>query len=301
MRVGQPVVGGAAARQVIAGPLLTGGGVGFSIAAPVGPIGALTIRRTLAQGRLIGFLTGLGAATADAAYGAVAAFGLTLVTDVLLAQQLWLRLGGGLFLLYLGIQTFRARPAPLEQSVAASGLLAAYASTFLLTLANPTTILSFVAIFAGLGPTGAAATTPPPSLFVLGVFLGSALWWLLLSSGVGLLRGRLDQAALRWVNRVSGALITAFGFYALSGLFWFCRVTTPKTSPQRRKGAETQRKQAHCMPVNVSSRGALRMTLRHLPLAVPIEIVLFFALPSRLCAFAVIELKSSSARRCGEQ
>ena len=134
---------------MIAGTLLTGGGVGFSIAAPVGPIGALTIRRTLAQGRLIGFLTGLGAATADTVYGAVAAFGLTLVTDVLLAHQVWLRLGGGIFLLYLGIQTFRASPAPAGQSVATSGLLAAYASTLLLTLANPTTILSFVAIFAG--------------------------------------------------------------------------------------------------------------------------------------------------------
>ena len=95
------------------------------------------------------------------------------MTDVLLAQQLWLRLGGGLFLLYLGIQTFRARPGPLEQSAAASGLLAAYASTFLLTLANPTTILSFVAIFAGLGPTGTGGDYALAGLFVLGVFLGS--------------------------------------------------------------------------------------------------------------------------------
>ncbi len=202
------------------GPLLTGGGVGFSIAAPVGPIGALTIRRTLAQGRLIGFLTGLGAATADAAYGAVAAFGLTLVTDALLAQEQWLRLGGGLFLLYLGIQTFRARPAPLEQTPAARGLLAAYASTFLLTLANPTTILSFIAIFAGLGPTGTGGDYARAGMFVLGVFVGSTLWWLLLSTGVGLLRGHLDQAALHWVNRVSGVIIAAFGMAALAGLFW---------------------------------------------------------------------------------
>ncbi len=210
---------GAHARQVIAGPLLTGGGVGFSIAAPVGPIGALTIRRTLAQGRLVGFFTGLGAATADAAYGAVAAFGLTLVTDMLLAQQVWLRLGGGLFLLYLGIQTFRARPAPLEQSAAASGLLAAYASTFLLTLANPTTILSFVAIFAGLGPTGTArrlrARRPVRAGGVprLGAVVAAAEHR----------RGHAARAPrperLRWVNRISGAVIAAFGLYALSGLF----------------------------------------------------------------------------------
>jgi threonine/homoserine/homoserine lactone efflux protein len=204
----------------VIGPFLTGGGVGFSIAAPVGPIGALTIRRTLAEGRLIGFLTGLGAATADAAYGAVAAFGLTLVTDTLLAQQLWLRLGGGLFLLYLGIQIFRARPAPLQQTPAARGLLAAYASTFLLTLANPATILSFIAIFAGLGPTGTGGDYALAGMFVLGVFFGSALWWLLLSTGVGLLRGHLDQAALGWVNRVSGAIIAGFGVVVLAALFW---------------------------------------------------------------------------------
>lgn len=208
---------------MIAVSLLTGGGVGFSIAAPVGPIGALTIRRTLAQGRLMGFLTGLGAATADAVYGAVAAFGLTLVTDALLAQQLWLHLGGGLFLLYLGIRTYRARPAPVEQTPAASGLLAAYASTFLLTLANPATILSFVAIFAGLGAAGTGGDYVLAGIFVLGVFLGSALWWLLLSSGVGLLRGRLDQTSLGWVNRVSGAIIAAFGVVVLASLFWSTR------------------------------------------------------------------------------
>jgi threonine/homoserine/homoserine lactone efflux protein len=136
-----------------------------------------------------------------------------------MAHQVWLRLGGGLFLLYLGIRTWRARPAPLEQTVAVSGLLAAYGSTFLLTLANPTTILSFIAIFAGLGPAGTGGSYALAGLFVLGVFLGSTLWWLLLSTGVGLLRGRLSQAGLRWVNRISGTLIAAFGLYALAGLF----------------------------------------------------------------------------------
>jgi threonine/homoserine/homoserine lactone efflux protein len=198
--------------------LLTGGAVGFSIAAPVGPIGALTIRRTLAQGRLIGFLTGLGAATADSLYGAVAAFGLTAVTDLLLGQARWLRLGGGLFLLYLGARAFRAPVAPLDQTPRAAGLLAAYASTFALTVANPTTILSFIGIFAGLGLRGAAQGYVGASLFVLGVFLGSALWWLLLSGFVARLRGRLQTPALRRVNRLSGALIAAFGLWALSSM-----------------------------------------------------------------------------------
>lgn len=202
-----------------AASLLTGGIVGFSIAAPVGPIGALTIRRTLAQGRLVGFLTGLGAATADALYGALAAFGLTLITDLLLGQARWLRLGGGLFLLYLGVQTLRAQPAPIEEKPPARGLLAAYASTLVLTLANPTTILSFVGVFAGLGPRTVGANYALAALFVLGVFLGSALWWLLLSLGVGALRLRFNRTGLRWVNRVSGSVITAFGVYALAGVF----------------------------------------------------------------------------------
>jgi threonine/homoserine/homoserine lactone efflux protein len=197
---------------------VTGSIVGFSIAAPVGPIGALTIRRTLAQGRATGFVTGLGAATADAAYGAIAAFGLTFITGFLVSQQGWLRGAGGIFLLYLGVTTFMARPGPLDQEQRASGLLSAYATTVLLTLSNPTTILSFVGIFAGLGLRDAGSDYGAASVFVLGVFLGSALWWLMLSVGVGQLRSHLTGTALRWVNRVSGAMVVAFGVYALAGL-----------------------------------------------------------------------------------
>jgi LysE type translocator len=123
--------------------------IGFSIAAPVGPIGVLCIRRTLADGRAAGFFSGLGAATADALYGAVAAFGLTAISSVLIGQATWLRLGGGLFLCYLGIKTFLARPAAEATPARATGLIGAYVSTLLLTLANPTTILSFV---GGRGP-----------------------------------------------------------------------------------------------------------------------------------------------------
>jgi threonine/homoserine/homoserine lactone efflux protein len=124
---------------------------------------------------------------------------------------------GGLFLLYLGVHIFRARPAPQQQVAPASGLLAAYASTFVLTMANPTTILSFVAICAGLG-LRSTTSYAVAAIFVVGVFLGSAIWWVMLSAGVGLLRGRLDQARLRWVNRLSGTLIVAFGAYALGAV-----------------------------------------------------------------------------------
>jgi threonine/homoserine/homoserine lactone efflux protein len=200
---------------VIANTLLTGGIVGFSIAAPVGPIGALTIRRTLAEGRTVGLLTGLGAATADAAYGAVAAFGLTFVTSFLVEQQTWLSLLGGLFLCYLGVMTYLAAPAALAAAPRARSLAAAYGSTFALTLTNPATILSFIGIYAGVGLGMGQADYAQAATFVAGVFAGSALWWLLLTAGVGSIRERVSAGGLRWVNRISGAVLLAFGLAVL--------------------------------------------------------------------------------------
>ncbi len=200
--------------------LLRGVVLGFSIAAPVGPIGVLCIRRTLAQGRLAGLLSGLGAATADALYGAVAAFGLTVVTQLLVGQQNWIRLTGGAFLCYLGVRTFLARPAEHAAPAQSTSLAGAYASTFALTLSNPMTILSFSAIFAGIGiGMGAGSGGSAAALLVAGVFAGSAAWWSLLSAGVGLLRARIGPNALRWINRASGAIVFAFGLVALAGVF----------------------------------------------------------------------------------
>jgi threonine/homoserine/homoserine lactone efflux protein len=198
--------------------LLKGIVIGFAIAAPVGPIGVLCIRRTLARGRASGLLSGLGAATADAVYGAIAAFGLTFITAFLLNQQFWLKLGGGLFLCYLGLKTAAARPAAEPAAAARRGLLGAYASTFALTLTNPATILSFVAIFAGAGLAGSGHAYGAASTLVLGVFMGSAAWWLLLSGGVGLFRTRLQASHLRWVNRIAGFMIGGFGLLVLLSL-----------------------------------------------------------------------------------
>lgn len=193
--------------------------IGLSIAAPVGPIGVLCIRRTLSDGRAVGFASGLGAATADAVYGAVAAFGLSLVTNALVEQRLWLQAGGGVFLCYLGVRTWMAVPRAAAGAPAdGRGLAAAWASTFALTLTNPTTIISFAAIFAGLGLGRSVGGYGPASVMVLGVFLGSALWWLILSVGVGLFRSSLTPHRLRWVNRGSGAIIAAFGIAALFSL-----------------------------------------------------------------------------------
>lgn len=192
--------------------------VGFSIAAPVGPIGVLCIRRTLTDGRLVGLISGLGAATADAIYGVIAGFGLTLVSDILVGQAFWFTLIGGFFLCYLGIKTALAHPGNEAAKATGGGLLNAYLSTLLLTLTNPATILAFVAIFAGLGLAQAAGDYRSASILVLGVFAGSALWWLLLSSGVSLLQTALNARRLTWLNRISGAVLFAFGIIALISL-----------------------------------------------------------------------------------
>ena len=189
--------------------------IGFSIAAPVGPIGLLCIRRTVADGRTVGFVSGLGPATADAFYGAVAGFGLTAVSGGLVHGQTPLRLVGGVFLCYLGVRTFLARPAQTAAVAGRRGLLGAYASTLGLTLTNPSTILSFVAIFAGLGLGSGGSDYVSAGLLVAGVSIGSALWWLILSGTAGVLRGRLTPVGLRWMNRLSAVILAGFGVAAL--------------------------------------------------------------------------------------
>jgi len=191
--------------------------IGLSVAATVGPIAVLCIRRTLADGRLAGLVTGLGVATADGCYGAVAGFGLTVVSGALLGAQVWLRLIGGGFLCYLGLKTLLAAPAERPANAPVSNLPRAYVSALALTLTNPLTILSFAAIFAGLGAaTGGGYNTA--ALLVLGVFAGSTSWWVILTSVVTTLRARITTRALRWVNRVSGAIIFGFGLIALISL-----------------------------------------------------------------------------------
>ncbi|HYP52325.1 MAG TPA: LysE family transporter, partial [Pyrinomonadaceae bacterium] len=179
----------------------------------VGPVCVLCIRRTLAGGRACGLASGLGAATADALYGLVAGLGLAFVADFLVGGQGWLRLAGGLFLIYLGAKTFRAAPpAPDAQAKSnARDLASAYASTFALTVTNPLTILSFGVMFAGLGAAGRADGYASALLLVAGVFLGSAAWWLALSLAVGALRSKFDSRRMRWVNRAAGLVLAAFG------------------------------------------------------------------------------------------
>ena len=198
--------------------LLKGTLIGFSIAAPVGPIGVLCIRRTIAQGRIAGFVSGLGAATADVVYGCIAGFGLTFISQFLVKQQNILSLVGGVFLLYLGIKTFFAKSSGEELENNEKGLWSAYLSTFFLTLTNPITILSFVAIFAGMGIVSESGNYLSALMLVLGVFIGSMLWWTLLSGGASFFQKKINAEGLAWINKVSGVIITAFGVAALFSL-----------------------------------------------------------------------------------
>ena len=192
--------------------------IGLSIAAVVGPMSVLCIQRTVHRGFSYGLVSGLGVATADGLYGCIAGFGLTVIATFLVNQQGWIRGLGGLFLIYLGCKTLLTRPA--ERAVAAAkatSFVSAYASTFLLTLTNPLTILSFAAIFAGIGVGG--QNSPLAALLVVaGVFLGSATWWLLLTGGISLLRGKFTYQWLLWINRLSGGIIAFFGLLALLSL-----------------------------------------------------------------------------------
>ncbi len=194
--------------------LLRGIVAGFIIAAPVGPVNVLCMRRTLTRGRRAGFISGLGAATADALYGAVAGFGLKFVSALLLTQHTWLRIVGGLFICALGIKTFLSRPFEKMDPPKRSNHAGAFASTFFLTLTNPTTILSFGAIFAWLGLANAHESFVATHVLILGVFLGSALWWFILAITVGMFRSRLNVYNVRWINRISGIIIVAFGVVA---------------------------------------------------------------------------------------
>jgi threonine/homoserine/homoserine lactone efflux protein len=192
--------------------------IGLSIAATVGPMSVLCIQRTIHKGQLYGLVSGLGIATADAVYGGIAAFGVALIANFLMSQQLWIRLIGGMFLLYLGSKTLFTRPAERAASASANGFVGAYVSTFLLTLTNPLTILSFAAIFAGIGVGGASKSYVSATIVVGGVFIGSTLWWCILTGGISLLRGKFTARWLMWINRFSGVIIALFGVAALVSL-----------------------------------------------------------------------------------
>ncbi len=195
--------------------------VGFVIAIPMGPIGILCARRTLTHGRKAGFFSGMGAATADVLYGFIAAFGVPFISDLFAGKQVWLRLSGGAFLCLLGIKTFIEKP---ERKNLSSILkkkkkrhAGMYVSTFFLTLTNPLTIFSLAAVFAGLGLTGIRSSIISALILVLGVFLGSVLWWLFFIGVFSVFKRRFSHHEIQWINRIAGLIIAGSGVLVLAG------------------------------------------------------------------------------------
>ncbi len=189
--------------------------IGFSIAAPVGPIGILCIQRSLNRGFRAGFISGMGAATADMIYGLIAVFGVTAVSNQMIAQSHLLGIAGGLFLCYLGVKTFKSKPSLAPQLDRSNSLISTYLSTFALTITNPMTIIAFTLIFSGMGLASSSSTTTTSAITVFGVFSGSSLWWLSLAGGASWLKERLNADKMEWVNRIAGIIILVFGLFAL--------------------------------------------------------------------------------------
>jgi len=196
--------------------LVRGTILGFSIAAPVGPIGVLVIRESMTTGRRAGLLTGLGAAAADGLYGLVGGLGLTAVSALLVSHATALRVAGGLFMLWLGVRTFLSAPASTPAGIEARAGGRIFLTGLLLTITNPMTILSFAAMFAGMGlGSGMDGSAAGIVALVAGVLVGSSAWWLFLSSAASIAGRKLTPGRLRWVNRGSGLIVAAFGTLAL--------------------------------------------------------------------------------------
>jgi len=196
--------------------LIRGLVAGFIIAAPVGPVNVLCISRTLSKGWRSGLVSGLGAATADALYGCIAGFSITFVIQFLIREEFWIRLFGGIFLVLIGVSYFKRPPSLSTEGEERSGE-SDYASTLLLNLTNPTTVLSFLAVLAALGMSD-SRTSWLSLLLVVGIFCGSMLWWVVLISVINRVRDRFNDRAVLWMNRIAGVAIGGFGVvtFALS-------------------------------------------------------------------------------------
>lgn len=198
--------------------ILKGLGIGLGIAAAVGPISLLCIRSTLTHGQIAGLAIGLGAAIAEAIYGLIAAFGLTFVSDVLLTHQNLLRFFGGIFLIYLGLKSFFEKSDLKCAALEPKGLFSTVISAFFLTMANPLTVIMFLAVFSGFGFTEENTDYIAASLLVFSVFIGALIWWIILTSILKLFHSRVNQRVLNIINICSGILITTFGVLSILSL-----------------------------------------------------------------------------------
>ncbi|HEX2625280.1 MAG TPA: LysE family transporter [Candidatus Limnocylindrales bacterium] len=190
--------------------------IGFTIAMAVGPITLLVIRRTIDHGGLYGFASGLGVATADASYAAVAAFGLTAISSALVSGHLLLGVIGGAIIAFMGYRTMISKPTVAAPDAQRPGMVGAFASIYALTMTNPLTIVLYAGVFAGIGLV-AGSSFADAAVITLAAWLGSTLWWVILCSVVGWVRGRVSARAMLWVNRISGAMLVVFGIVAIAG------------------------------------------------------------------------------------
>ena len=195
--------------------------IGIIIATPVGPVGTLCVQRTISEGKINGFLTGLGATTADVIFGLIAAFGLTVVSNFLIDQQEWIRLLGGIVICLIGVKVFFLETQKKITSTRSPNLFSAFGSAFLIAITNPITIITFAVMFAGFGLVGSNAKYGSASLTVFGVFVGSSFIWLTLWGMSLIFRERFDFGRMKWVNKIAGIVILIFGVSTLLSLISF--------------------------------------------------------------------------------
>lgn len=208
--------------------LATGFVIGILVAAPIGPVNLICIRRTLAYGPLNGFMSGLGAAIGDGIFAAMSAFGLTAITQIIEGYSTPLQVAGGLLLIGFGVHTFLAEPmsiaVPNVEGVVEGrrSFLGSMASTFILTLTNPATLFGFAALFAGLGTLSepGSASFANAAILVLAVIAGSAAWWFALTAFTSLFHRQLDRKRMKLINEASGVLIAVFGLFVLGHLVY---------------------------------------------------------------------------------
>lgn len=189
-------------------------GAGFVVAAPVGPVAVLCIRRTLARGTVSGYVTGLGAAIADTCYGVIAAYGISFLAGLLLNNEFWLRLVGGSLLLVMALKTLFAGP-PEAKARGSNNLIGDFLSALVVTGTNPVTVIAFGVVFATIGVVAAGQTFDWTKTLIAGVFVGSALWWTMLTGIAGLFRQAVSHSGLLWVNRVAAGVILVCGLAVL--------------------------------------------------------------------------------------
>ena len=198
--------------------LIEGVLIGLMVAVPVGPLGLLCINRALTMGPLYGLVSGIGVASADALAAGIVALGISLISGFLLDHQILLRLVGGVLLCCLGVKIYKTKPKQEPPPNNVNGLFGAYVTTFLLTLSNPVTILSFIAIYAGWGVASLSGHYVAAAVLTLGVFTGSAFWWIALFVGLTMFRHKFTIEVVCWIHRISGAMIAGAGFIVLLSL-----------------------------------------------------------------------------------